>query len=463
MAKKEEPRLRGVAVGELARPRVALVGLSEEEQNGCFAFFNSGVITAQGYDDLRKQAHAKELDLVISAIEYGGEDPESPYAACHLMLFGPQAWHSNYTAPGPEYGKEDHYYSCQLESLSSMYHLAADMAPMLRAVVERSLPSSVMGYPIISHRAYAYGDEHDRPDPARPKGWLAWAEEPELPLAVNVWRKPINKGLAWFPYEMPNRFELIRAVCYEWAKLDPDTFPTIVPWTQLPDWMTAGELAIRQKYQDEEATMVRMIQGYQTSLRRIESEFLQARDRADNGPRALLTSQDETLVNAVQAVFEEMGFKVKNVDEERKREGKPLVDDLRLTLDDDPTFLALVEIKGYSKRGAPQGDLGQLNQHVVTFLIENPGTLPSHKWYVCNTQYATRTPDMRDRPYANGAADRILCNDPHVRGLVIPSLDLFRLHRDLGTVGKEQARELLMTGTSVFEYPLPDEDEGSDE
>ena len=76
-------------------------------------------------------------------------------------------------------------------------------------------------------------------------GWLAWALDPEAPIAVSIFREGYKKGLAWFPSRPLNCVSLVKALCRVWAKQDRDAFPTIVEWANSPEWMSLEEQTIR--------------------------------------------------------------------------------------------------------------------------------------------------------------------------------------------------------------------------
>jgi hypothetical protein len=438
--------LRGKHVGVAPRPRVALINLADKEEKALTDFFPT-VYTAQRISDLPEIASPVELDLIVSSA-VGDDTPRflSEYAECHLILLGSHAW-APWGAPSPRPAPGSRYFcSCSATSRSMQYAISEDLDPRLHAAAVAALPLSALGIPVIS---YTDGFQ-SAVDPCK-EGWIAWALHPETPIAVSIYRDGFHKGLAWFPDRPANCAALVKALCGTWAQRDRDSFPMIVEWADSSEWRTHEERSILAERALLVERLEQMKSSFKTKLDDIDSRFAMAKDSADAGPRALLTTQDEALVDAVKSVFEDLGFQVTNVDD-----GRPLNlakrEDLQLRLPKDPaSWVALVEVKGHKKRGAAAEDLTKIERHVRNFLKEE-GRMPSLKVYVCNSQFGL-PPDERQIPYAASTFAEDFAKDPDVPGIIIATPDLFRLHRDRIQIGLEQARQLLLDARGVFAYP----------
>lgn len=437
---------RGKDVAAAPRPRVALVGLEEEEVDELREFFPT-VHVADAIADLPQVASPAELDLIVSASQHPATphslDNLNEYARCNLILFGPTAWLDERAPPSePGHG---HFYVCETRARSNQYVIASDMDPRLETALTEALPESVLGIPVIE-----FADIPQRKNDPRIDGWLAWAIDPIAPIAVAVFRNGYKTGLAWFTQRPTQCAGLVKAVCRIWAPKDRAAFPTIVEWNSTSQWATTEELAIlaeRTALIDEFET-VRV--GYVRRLAEIDQRLSGSIDRANAGPRAILTTQDAQLVAAVRLVFEELGFLVQDVDRDRGS-SLPKREDLRLRKPDDlENWIALVEVKGHRKRGAADEDLTKIERHVKNFLKEEKRE-PSFKIYVCNSQFGL-PPDVRQTPYAGSTAADHFSLDPDVPGLVVPTPDLFRLHRDRARLGLAAARTLLLVSRGVFKY-----------
>ena len=75
--------------------------------------------------------------------------------------------------------------------------------------------------------------------------------------------------------------------------------------------------------------------------------FAEARRVARAGPLRLLTEQGEALSAAVRDALREIGLVVRDMDEEHA--GDDLLEDLRASPLDRPEWVALVEVKGYTR------------------------------------------------------------------------------------------------------------------
>ncbi len=181
-----------------------------------------------------------------------------------------------------------------------------------------------------------------------------------------------------------------------------------------------------------------------------------ASQKAEQGPRRLLTAQGEELGAAVIAAFTELGFEVQDVDVERGRAGLARVEDLNLTCPDQPEVRILAEVKGYAG-GAKASDLIQIGNHAVRY-TQRQGVPPDLSWYVVN-QFLDRDPELRQAPLAGAVED--VTAFAQGGGLIIDTRELFQLTEAVSgeRVAAKEARASLLgqrgvfTGTSLLAGP----------
>jgi hypothetical protein len=122
-------------------------------------------------------------------------------------------------------------------------------------------------------------------------------------------------------------------------------------------------------------------------------------------------------------------------------------EDLRVTIPDDPAWIAIVEVRGY-RGGAQVKDLMRLARFRSRFRTET-GAEPDASWYVVN-QFLGVDPGGRQR-VLSGNPDEVsefAADD----GLVIDTRELFRLVNavNAGALALGDARDILRSGRGVF-------------
>ena len=240
----------------------------------------------------------------------------------------------------------------------------------------------------------------------------------------------------------------MRAALAEWARIAPDRFPGIPDWSDEWEWRTHLErqhaaaldalAAERQRFNDE--------LDQRTS--RIRAQLDDARSRADLYERALLTTDSDQLVHAVIEAFRELGFSVIDVDQQAAPGDK--LEDLHITDSDQPGWLALAEVKGYTK-GVSTTAFQQLARFSKRYL-QRTGGQPDAEWYIAN-QFRTRDPAVR-QPILHGKDEdvRTFAADG---GLVVDTVVLFRV-LDLvrsGQITSADARAQMRASSGVLTTP----------
>ncbi len=232
-----------------------------------------------------------------------------------------------------------------------------------------------------------------------------------------------------------------------WGEVNPTAFPRHVEWLRNSEWQTPEEEslthsrdAIRQRRLEELA----QIESEEADL---GARLTQANVKGDSDSRRLLTGSGRDLVDGVSGVLEDLGFDVEDADESAA--AGEFLEDLRLGDRSAKGWTALVEIKGYTK-GAKITDLSGFTRLVMRF-VDREGHNPDALWYVVN-QFRLHNPSTRQRVFHANPPE--LAHFASIGGLVIDSLDLFRLWRaaKLGELRTDAARELLRTSTGVLSF-----------
>ena len=131
----------------------------------------------------------------------------------------------------------------------------------------------------------------------------------------------------------------------KWATEDDVRFPSPPDWRSEPAWSTTGERVAAEAVAEAEQALEVAIERGEIEVQSARRALIQARETADTTSRRLLTGTGDELVAAVSDAFTAMGFDVTNTDEGRREKR----DDLRVA---DNGWIAIVEVKGYSKGGS---------------------------------------------------------------------------------------------------------------
>ena len=260
-------------------------------------------------------------------------------------------------------------------------------------------------------------------------------------LSGRYWRGP--QAEAWLlPADVPSLVAWVRAALAEWHELNPESFPGLPDWTSQDQWATPAEMSTRAalaELADERTRLVAALDEREGFLR---AELDAAKDEGDAYERRLLTAQDDALAAAVHRAFAELGFEVTDSDAAANPRDK--LEDLQLRDLDAPDWVALVEVKGYTK-GAKTEAIAQFMRHQKRFQHANGGMADS-EWYVVN-QFLGRDPGTRQKALA-GSLDDVEAFGAG-GGLIIDTVGLFRLLMNVraGKTTKEAARQRLRTST----------------
>ncbi|WP_146073260.1 hypothetical protein [Arthrobacter sp. N199823] len=227
---------------------------------------------------------------------------------------------------------------------------------------------------------------------------------------------------AWLlPSDISDPIPWIKGAIAEWHEINPSRFPGNPSWSQNPDWMNSAEQRIHREIDNAKAKFAVVRRDHIEVVRDLESALQAAAEEADNYERALLTSQSETLKNAVARCLSEIGFIVE--DRDQIADPGDDLEDLRVTDPEAPGWVALVEVKGYSK-GATTAAISQFIRFNNRYVLAN-GKPPSANWYVVN-QFMNRDPSER-QPVLNGKDEDVRAFAEGNSGLVVDTTQLFGL------------------------------------
>lgn len=209
-------------------------------------------------------------------------------------------------------------------------------------------------------------------------------------------------------------------------KIDPDAFPGDPDWTRAPSWSTAGTQTMHDELQKLHEERSKLLAELDERERAAASQLEEARAADKVGYQRLLTADGDELESAVQNVLTEFGFTVQNMDGHHDQVTKAKLEDLRVSDPEDPEWIALVEIKGYTK-GAKTNDVTQILGRPMRAYILETGREPSTVWHIVNPE---RTVDPSTRKDAI-PSDLDLEALTEASGALIETRQLFLALRDV--------------------------------
>lgn len=247
------------------------------------------------------------------------------------------------------------------------------------------------------------------------------------------------------PGDVPDLCAWVRVALAEWHSLAPERFPGIPDWAQQPEWMTPSEQALAAALIGLEHEQVEMLARVEARRGRLQQEMNKAKGLADAYERALLTTQHDTLKDAAIRALRELGFAV--IDADLKAKPGDHLEDLQVSDPDQPGWIALAEVKGYTK-GAATAAFAQFTRFNKRY-VQKHGASPDASWYIAN-QFLGRDPAAR-QPILHGKKEDVE-SFADSDGLVIDTVELFKLLRLVqdGTVAAKDARSKLRLATGIF-------------
>ena len=185
-----------------------------------------------------------------------------------------------------------------------------------------------------------------------------------------------------------------RAFLYELHEHTPSRVPQEPPRLSQPsDWYTPQERALA----DQILQIDSKVQCLNSRREELLTKLAKEGEKADGGTRRALWADGEELKDAVKEMLADFKFTVRDMDAEVKQ-GKPKHEDLRLTLQDNSEWEAIVEVKGYNS-GIKTNDARQVREHRERYITEKHRP-PSLTLWLSNP-YRAMDPSSRPNPDQN--------------------------------------------------------------
>ncbi len=284
---------------------------------------------------------------------------------------------------------------------------------------------------------------------SRPKEREKGQENSPSPLAVIYWREHTNLAVASLPHSMFSQYEWVELLSLHWSQSDRESFPPFGDWTKSPEWMLSEETTLLERINTLQQQKLSTSEEIDQQIHRLSQDFTHAALAANQGPRRLLTAQNDELVEEVKSVFAEIGFTVEVVDELLDA-SLPKREYLRLRLPNDISWEA-IEVRGYGKSAGKTSDLYRLGRFANLFQQEK-GRPPDKQIYVVNGQLDIRNPSHRQEPLASAEEDIEVFSKNN--GVVISTTDLFRVLQTLDKLDVAGVRDSIINTVGRSAIPV---------
>jgi hypothetical protein len=234
-----------------------------------------------------------------------------------------------------------------------------------------------------------------------------------------------------------------------WSTVDPERFPPASEWTREPRWQSSKESRLVLELTDLATRHIAALAEFEAEFAELNERLQRAQNEADQGERRLLTAQGDDLKAAVAGALVELGFVVTDADTTTAKPGD-LLEDLRVTVAGDASWICLAEVRGYAHGGARTSDLGRIGRFSERF-VRKHGNPPTCCWYIVN-QFAETDPSTRPVPLVSNPDDVEIFREAD--GAVIDTRVLFGILADLhaGRLAVDEARETLRGARGRVSY-----------
>jgi hypothetical protein len=437
-------------IGERPRPRALFLGFEAKEIEPFKEFFP----TTQVIDSLDEVREA-EWDVLVSRNAFVWPEPH-----LYVLSFGENGRVSDIEyADLPRHAQlaAGTYDDTRLPATE--YVIPDDLPPDLSALVMNDLVPrlnkeqrhdclgvGLLVVDTLNHKSWQFHHAH-KVDKVQFQLFIGSTEPTAF---AGRFKRNGTVAEAWLlPFSDLNVGAWIQAALKQWHNLEPERFPVDSGWERAAAWMTPMEAALVRRIdalcQERREVLARLDSAEAELMAQLQAASV----FADENERLLLTAQGNSLVNAVAKAFEELGFKVQNMDEVFPATDRR--EDLRIRLPEQGEWTAICEVKGY-RNGAAVNDLLKMERFRARF-YRDTGRDPERCWYVVNS-FMKDDPARRPRTLATNPAE--VETFAEGGGLVVGTVELFRLLMDVrsGKVGAHDARRLLMDQTGTFSLKL---------
>ncbi len=365
------------------RPRVAAIGLDQTELQSiaplCGELRSAGSVA--GY--LRGYSWT-ETDIVIAR----SLDRDLISQQVNLLTVGPMSMQWPDSRP---YSSSRHYSRTNIGNTERELTVPSDCADEYKALaldLRRQL-SSAVDPPLVAGTSRERGSAlmqttSGHPVALRlllPGASRSGDSEPETPIALLL---PEVVDLAgWF-----------RAYLADVHENDRPSVPVAPPRLSQPsDWYTPEERGLRDRIEKAD----RELENLHIRRAELEVELSAAGQRAEEGVRRILWLDGDELVAAAGEILDNLGFTVRDMDAELEP-GQQKREDLRLTLSEEASWEAIVEVKGYTN-GTKTSDSRQVREQRERYIKEEKRE-PDLTLWLCNPDRET-DPSSRPPPDQN--------------------------------------------------------------
>jgi hypothetical protein len=426
--------------GERPRPRVAVCGKFTKADLDSLKGLFPTVWYGESFAILSSKVSVSEIDLLVigpGIFDYGNW-PESTHVICFSQAID--------TLPGP-------VKNCRLQLYGTL-PTEAFIFPQLTLPLSRRREAdlidlaSVKGWnPFVIMDLGMTTEQREITKSLFFGGAILQDKHTGYPLATQYIRNESNLGIAWFPNEKFNKIAWIESIASLWAQFDSERFPSFGDWKKLPQWQSAEEEEIQNETARLEKEKTDATSRINRAIGTFMDDFVKAQRAADQGLRRLVSSQGEDLVQEVSAVLQRIGFIVEKVDDQLES-GQARREDLRLRLPetDEQDWEAIVEVRGYTKSAGKTADMTRLNRFAELYNIEK-GRHPSKRMYIVNGQIEL-PPQQRQEPLASAEEDLSVFAESD--GVLISTLDLFRLAKRVNSLDKKKIRDSIRNAQGRF-------------
>lgn len=287
--------------------------------------------------------------------------------------------------------------------------------------------------------------------PNGPKEAWYWQESPnqqaqslldlgteKLPYVISWPRSPGNQSAQ--SLALPSHTSDIRAWFVWFLKhlhgLDPATFPGEVEWASSRTWATAQTTRLHDALAASENELKELIAAAEQKARQAQEDLHTAVLADAQGIQRLLTADGEELESAVTEALALLGFNAKPMDDHHDATTGAKLEDLRVTDPDDPSWVCLVEIKGYLK-GVKTNDINQITGKPLLSYSLQAGQSPSALWHIVNFKRSS-DPASRGEAVSNNLDLNHLAS---LGGMLMDTRQLFLAVREV-QLGKLNAAEV---------------------
>jgi len=442
------------------RPRVAIVGSFDDEVLNRLGRLFPTTWLAGDWGDLDDQVDFREVDLVVTGPDTTVHVKSTGHGGgylknAHVISFSADI----YYLPGP-------YPHTLVETEGAVTTEEYVLPPLplpfhRRREADFDGVSSVRGWTklVLAYdqpRGPMENIEWVNSNETFMDGAIVLDHHEEHPLAVKYWRKDSGLGVACLPQPVFSQYEWIELIAMDWAKSDRERFPGFGDWTKSPEWMLPEELALASQIDSLEDQRRVAVSQIDDEINRLSQELTRAGLAANQGRRQLLTACGNELVEEVASLFADIGFEVENVDDILQAD-EPRREDLRLRIpnEDAGIWEAIVEVRGYAKSAGKTSDLSRLGRFADLYQQEK-GRLPEKRVYIVNGQCEIHNPSHREEPLASAVDDVDVFAERG--GVVISTIDLYRLAKCLDRCDVTQARDSIKNAVGRWSFEPPDTD-----